>query len=363
MPKVFSKLTLERICKRVAMFLEFAVCLALLLGASNAQTITGSGTNGNVPVFTGSTTIGNSKIQQVGDSIGINTGYIVGRLSVAETRENGVNFSQPYAIYGNISSDLNFAAAVRGDASATTGNASGVIGVASSPGGNGVVGLATAAGTGVSGSTGGPGGNGVFGQGDNGALGVNGASYGDGGTGVQGTTNSLNGFAVGTRGTASATTGNGVGIFGEAWSPFGIAGLFINRSGGDVIAGRVSQNPDVNDFRVDGRGTVYADGGFRPFGADFAESIAVKGGREDYAPGDLLVVDPSGQRRLSLSQSPYSTLVAGIYSTQPGFVASQHSTSEALPGNEVPLAVVGIVPCKVTAENGAIAAGDLHSAP
>ncbi len=30
-----------------------------------------------------------------------------------------------------------------------------------------------------------------------------------------------------------------------------------------------------------------------------------------------------------------------------------------LPNNEVPLAVVGIVPCKVTAKNGAIMAGDL----
>jgi hypothetical protein len=32
---------------------------------------------------------------------------------------------------------------------------------------------------------------------------------------------------------------------------------------------------------------------------------------------------------------------------------------EALPKNEVPLAVVGIVPCKVTAENGPIVPGDL----
>ena len=32
---------------------------------------------------------------------------------------------------------------------------------------------------------------------------------------------------------------------------------------------------------------------------------------------------------------------------------------EALPNNEVPLAVVGIVPCKVTTENGPITVGDL----
>jgi hypothetical protein len=116
---------------------------------------------------------------------------------------------------------------------------------------------------------------------------------------------------------------------------------------------------EVTIFRVDGNGTIFADGGFRPFGADFAESVAVKGGSEHYAPGDLLVIDASGERRLSLSQVPYSTLIAGIYSTQPGVVASTHRVDEALPTDEVPLAVVGIVPCKVTTENGAIAPGDL----
>ena len=71
------------------------------------------------------------------------------------------------------------------------------------------------------------------------------------------------------------------------------------------------------------------------------------------------MIDASGARRLSLSKRPYSTLVAGIYSTQPGVVASQHRVDETLPATEVPLAVIGIVPCKVTTENGPITAGDL----
>jgi hypothetical protein len=125
------------------------------------------------------------------------------------------------------------------------------------------------------------------------------------------------------------------------------------------VAFRRSSQPVVPVFRVDGHGTVFANGGFRPFGADFAESVAVKGSAEQYAPGDLLVIDASGERRLSLSQAPYSTLVAGIYSTKPGVVASTHRVDEALPNSEVPLAVVGIVPCKVSAENGPIQAGDL----
>lgn len=78
-----------------------------------------------------------------------------------------------------------------------------------------------------------------------------------------------------------------------------------------------------------------------------------------YTAGDLLVIDPTGNRRLALAQQPYSTLVAGIYSTKPGLLGSNSKVDESTPQNEVPLAVVGIVPCKVTAENGAIRVGDL----
>jgi hypothetical protein len=78
-----------------------------------------------------------------------------------------------------------------------------------------------------------------------------------------------------------------------------------------------------NPRRINGNGTIFADGGFRPFGADFAEAVQVQGSTESYGPGDLLVIDASAERRLSKSQIPYSTLVAGIYSTQPGVVASQ----------------------------------------
>ena len=78
-----------------------------------------------------------------------------------------------------------------------------------------------------------------------------------------------------------------------------------------------------------------------------------------YTAGDLLVIDPAANRRLALAQQPYSTLVAGIYSTKPGMLGTTRKVGESTPQNEVPLAVVGIVPCKVTAENGAIRVGDL----
>jgi hypothetical protein len=53
-------------------------------------------------------------------------------------------------------------------------------------------------------------------------------------------------------------------------------------------------------------------------------------------------------------------LVAGIYSTKPGVLATPHNMDDSsAESTEVPLAVLGIVPGKVTAENGAIARGDL----
>jgi hypothetical protein len=149
-------------------------------------------------------------------------------------------------------------------------------------------------------------------------------------------------------------------VLGIAASPHSPAGRFVSRGGGAILQG-VTNPPDSQKtvFRVDSQGTIFADGGFRPFGADFAESLAVKGNADHYAPGDLLVIDSSGERRVALSQTPYSTLVAGIYSTKPGMVVSVHKADETIPKEEIPLAVVGIVPRKVSAENGAIQPGDL----
>jgi hypothetical protein len=178
------------------------------------------------------------------------------------------------------------------------------------------------------------------------------------GNGVVGSTSNPTDFATGVTGNASATTGPAVAIFGQNYSPDGQAGLFINRAAGTILEGRVN-TVDLTVFRVDGTGRVFADGGFQPNGADFAESMAVTGDRSKYAAGDLLVIDPSATRHLGLAQQPYSTLVAGIYSTKPGMLGGTRKLNEAADQNEIPLAVVGIVPCKVTTENGPIHAGDL----
>jgi len=327
--------------KRTA-FWTLILC-SCLVPSGRAQTVTGSGTTNTIPQFTSSTSIGNSPIFEFNGNIGIGISNPASTLQVVNTSTSSDQFGfQPYAIVASQISTINFSAAIRGDSLATSGGGNGVLGLTFSSGGAGV--------RGNSGEANG-GGYGVIGSLD--------AHLGGGGGGVLGFTQSTTGFASAVRGVADGASGGSVAVFGEQFSPEAPAGLFVNRPGGDVLVGNVGQNPGQNVFRVDGHGTVFADGGFRPFGADFAESVAVMGSPEHYAPGDLLVIDPSGERRLSLSQTPYSTLVAGIYSTQPGVVASQHRVGEALPKNEIPLAVVGIVPCKVTTENGPITVGDL----
>jgi len=134
-------------------------------------------------------------------------------------------------------------------------------------------------------------------------------------------------------------------------------GVVADSTGGNIYLGMTNR---VHKFRVDLNGVVYADGGFQSSGADFAESFAVRGPRSLYEPGDVLVIDQKADRHLAKSQRAYATLVAGIYSTKPGMLATPHHIDDpTVQQSEVPLAVVGIVPCKVTAENGAITRGDL----
>jgi len=165
-----------------------------------------------------------------------------------------------------------------------------------------------------------------------------------------GTNNSAVTVAIGT-----STPFNDYSLDVENSGPRINSGIVVNASGGNLYLGMTK---GVHKFRVDTNGVTYSDGGYQSSGADFAESVAVHGSKSLYEPGDLLVIERGAQRRLTLSRTPYSTLVAGIYSTKPGMLATPHSIDDKLEG-EVPLAIVGIVPCKVTGENGPIREGDL----
>jgi hypothetical protein len=114
-------------------------------------------------------------------------------------------------------------------------------------------------------------------------------------------------------------------------------------------------------FRVDYDGEVYADGGYHcgkstnclvtNSPADFAEVLPVV---NDPAPGDVLVVGPDG--KLAPSTEAYQASVLGVYSTRPMVIGGGENLDR---GGYAPLAVVGIVPVKASAENGSIVPGDL----
>jgi hypothetical protein len=92
-------------------------------------------------------------------------------------------------------------------------------------------------------------------------------------------------------------------------------------------------------------------------GGDYAESVEVTGDRKKFQPGDILVIDPDHPGKFLKSAEPYSTSVTGIYSTKPGTVGRRQTMPKS--PDEVPMAMLGIVPTKVSAENGPIKPGDL----
>ena len=178
------------------------------------------------------------------------------------------------------------------------------------------------------------------------------------------------GFSAGVRGVNRGTGSNGIGVWGShaggGWAIYGTANTGIGAFGfsssgvgvraqsetANLLEAYSGDNPVFANrrFYVDNDGDVFADGSFNPNGADFAELLPGTAGLE---PGDVLVIGADGA--LARSSEAAQSNVAGVYSTRPGVLGGGN---EPRPG-AVPLAVVGVVPVKASAENGAIVPGDL----
>lgn len=111
-------------------------------------------------------------------------------------------------------------------------------------------------------------------------------------------------------------------------------------------------------------GVVYPDGSQQSTawtgvlcGGDYAEDMRAQKQRELYEPGDVLALTSDDSSDVQKSSEPYSTMVAGIYATKPGVVGLRDAVAKST--SNVPMAMVGVVPTKVTAENGPIHKGDL----
>ncbi|HNX51504.1 MAG TPA: hypothetical protein PKL08_15145 [Thermoanaerobaculaceae bacterium] len=127
--------------------------------------------------------------------------------------------------------------------------------------------------------------------------------------------------------------------------------LFLQANGGPFIRAFNNGESDVK-FTVDYAGNVKADGSFTSPAADFAEMLPARDGLE---PGDVLAISADG--RLMRSVERYQASVVGVYSAKPGFLGG--SADDADPTGKVPLALVGVVPVKASAENGPIRPGDM----
>jgi len=188
------------------------------------------------------------------------------------------------------------------------------------------------------------------------------ALYGQSGDSSGGDGVKAESYSVTGRGLYARNYGDGVAIAGYSDSAPGVGHYYPTLylvqadASGDFVVGANSYW-GTRYWRVDRAGRGYFNGGTQASGADFAEQLAVEDQAADYEPGDVLVISAVADRAVALASEPFATAVIGVYSTEPALLAGAPDTDDPLAG--VPVAITGIVPCKVSAENGPIHRGDL----
>ncbi|MDM8526711.1 hypothetical protein QUF58_00750 [Anaerolineales bacterium HSG24] len=288
-----------------------------------------------------------------------------------------------YGLYGHNSSQNGYGSF--GYVSALTGTTYGTYGQSDADNGYGVYGHTTA----LTGTT-----YGTYGQSDaNNGYGVYGHTTALTGTtyGTYGQSDADNGYGV--YGHTTALTGTTYGVYGESQSTqgAGVQGSHLG-AGVGVMAHSNSGNPieaygsvaTNTVFKVSNDGDVYADGSYHCGGsitettttitgttvvtsiirsglnpclqdqseADFAEMLPTS--QNALEAGDVLVINMDGE--LAKSDTAFQPTVVGVYSTKPSYLGNSRNWGQ---DGYAPLALVGIVPVKVSTENGTIQPGDL----
>jgi Collagen triple helix repeat (20 copies) len=225
--------------------------------------------------------------------------------------------------------------------------------------GTGVMGVTQSANSGDAGVLGANNGSGslspgVIGQSYSAAPGVYGTSQS--GAGVAGSGQSsfgvqATGNAAGLSGAALDVIANhsaGIAILANATSTDATA-VFANGNGAGVILKGFGPG-GATEFQVDASGDVYAHGAFHPNGVDYSDQLPAT---TNIGPGDVVVIGADGL--LHRSSHRASRKVAGVFSTQPGVVGQRDDERRTT----IPVALAGMIPVKVTNENGDIQPGDL----
>ena len=161
----------------------------------------------------------------------------------------------------------------------------------------------------------------------------------------------------------TSTNTDGVVGFAPAQGKAGILGLAPDGNAvvgisdrGNGIYAKGGQFAAVFDGKVHVKGDVEVTGDIGLVNADLAEDFPIA--QADLAePGTLMVLNATGT--LQPSQQAYDRRVVGVISGagdfKPGIVLDKQEN----PANRLPIALVGKVYCKVDAQYGSIAIGDL----
>jgi hypothetical protein len=160
-------------------------------------------------------------------------------------------------------------------------------------------------------------------------------------TGITGTGSSGNGV--------QGLSTSGIGVYAESTN--GIPLLVFS---GDTAANLVEgwNGPQGRRFYINSFGTYTG-------GSDFAEALPASGDRLAYEPGDVLIASADHPGKVAKTSRAYDPRVIGVYSTRPGVIGAEKGGTSRVDPDDIAVAVVGIVPTKVTAYNGPVQIGDL----
>jgi hypothetical protein len=122
-------------------------------------------------------------------------------------------------------------------------------------------------------------------------------------------------------------------------------------SGANFIEGRYENGSPTHYFHINYAGTYVA-------GSDFAEALPACGEKSGYEAGDVLVASESSPGKVEKACRPNDPRLVGVYSTRPGMLGADKNGETRVDADDLPVAVVGIVPTKVSTENGPIRVGD-----
>ena len=330
--------------------LEALVAALTVSVAAQTTVTTAGGTTHTVPVFTGSVTLGNSLIADSGSNVGILTTSPQAGLDIEESSDPitggpvlGLNVNNTITVgsttdYPQNSLITKYSGS--GTQSFLYGLTSQAINAGTGSVSNGYSTLFRVVNSSSSGSI--ANGFGVY------------VDTPQGG----GPISNAYGVTINPQKVSGVTTGYGVVQYGAS---------DINSFAGNVGIGTTnpSRALEVNGTAQIDNG-LYFPGSATPqttpwtgvlCGGDYAEAMNEAAGKAKYEPGDVLVLSSTDSDDVEKPADPHSTMVAGIYAIKPGVIGRREALTNSK--EDIPMVMVGVVPTKVSAENGAIHRGDL----